>query len=123
MKMSCCLVSEFNRAQESEGRPTAGAYAIRQWLKQHRPKVALHPHKVDYCDSCKHMEMELARLHQVIKRLCQSENASADNTPSNEWAVTEIEQKLRDHKTHATEAHGCIVVALTVLKLLWLKVR
>ena len=49
-KVSCCLVNEFNRAQESEGRSTAGVYAIRQWLKQHRPKVALHPHKVDYCD-------------------------------------------------------------------------
>ena len=34
-KVSCCLVNEFNRAQEREGRSTAGAYAIRQWLKQH----------------------------------------------------------------------------------------
>ena len=36
-KVSCCLVNEFNRAQESEGKPTAGAYAIRQWIKEHRP--------------------------------------------------------------------------------------
>ena len=55
-KISCCLVSEFNRAQENEGRGTAGAYTIRQWLKQHRPKVAIHPYKVDYCDFCKRME-------------------------------------------------------------------
>ena len=71
-KVSCCLVNEFNRAQESEGSSTAGAYAIRQWLKQHRPKVALHPHKVDYCDSCKRMETELSQLRQIIKRSCQS---------------------------------------------------
>ena len=92
-KMSCCLVSEFNRAQESEGRSTAEAYAIWQWLNQHRPKVALHPRKVDYCDSCK--RMELSRLRQVIKRLRQSGNASADNIQSNEQAVTEIEQALK----------------------------
>lgn len=59
-KSSCCLVSEFNHAQESEGKATAGAYAIRQWLKQHRPKVAIHPHKVDYCDTCKRLEVELS---------------------------------------------------------------
>ena len=56
IKIIHCLV---NRTHESEGRSTAGAYAIWQWLKQHHPKVALHPHKVDYRDSCKHMEMEL----------------------------------------------------------------
>ena len=100
--MSCCLVSEFNRAQESEGRSAAGAYAIRQWLKQHRPKVALHPHKVDYCDSCKRMEMELSRVRQVIKHLREPGNASADRIQSNEQAVTEIERELRDHKTRAT---------------------
>ena len=58
--MSCCLVNEFNCAQEREGRSTAGAYAIRQWLKQHRLKVALHPHKVDYIViRVKRMETEL----------------------------------------------------------------
>ena len=35
-KLSCCLVREFNRAKESERRSIAGAYAIRQWLKQHQ---------------------------------------------------------------------------------------
>ena len=61
-KVSCCSVNEINRAQESEERSTAGAYAIRQWLKQHRLKVALRSQKVDYCDSCKRMKTELLRL-------------------------------------------------------------
>ena len=105
-KMSGCLVSEFNRAQESEGRSTAGAYAIRQWLKHHRPKVAIHPHRLDYCDTCKRLEMELARLRQVIKRLRQSGSASMDQIQSNEHGITEIEQELKGHKAIATESQA-----------------
>ena len=52
-KVASCLVSEFNHAQQSSGKGTAGSYTIRQWLKAHRLKVVIHPHKVDYCDTCK----------------------------------------------------------------------
>lgn len=97
-------MSEFNRAQESEGRGTAGAYAIQQWLKQHRPKVAIHPHKVDYCDFCKRMETELSRLRQTIKHLRQSGSATAEDIQSNEQSITQIEQELREHKSHASES-------------------
>ena len=65
--MTRSLVAEFNRAQEATGKQTAGSFAIRQWLKQHRPKVAIHPQKLDYCDFCKHHEIEMARLHQILK--------------------------------------------------------
>lgn len=103
-KVSCCLVIEFNRAQEAEGKPTAGAYAIRQWLKEHRPKVAIHPHKVDFCDTCKRLEIEQSRLRQIIKRLHQSGSASANDIQSHEQTVAEIEQELMEHKQGATES-------------------
>ena len=103
-KNSCSLASEFNRAQESEGKAPAGAFAIRQWLKEHRPKVALHPQKLDYCDTCKRQEMELSRLRQIIKRLRQSGSASADEIQSHEQTVGEIEQGLKEHKLAATDA-------------------
>ena len=103
-KSSCSLVSEFNRAQESEGKGTAGSYAIRQWLKQHRPKVAVHPHKVDYCDTCKRLEVELARLRQIIKRLFQSGSTSSDEIKEHEKGVTDIEKELKDNKNSATES-------------------
>ena len=103
-KLSCCLVSEFNRAQESEGKDKAGSYAIRQWLKQQRPKVAIHPHKVDFCDTCKRLEMELSRLRQIIKRLRQSGSAIGDDIKSHEETVAEIEQELKEHKCSATDS-------------------
>ena len=117
--MSCCLVNEFNRTQESEGRSTAGAYAIRQWLKQHQPKVALHPHKVDYCDFCKRMETELSRLRQLIKCFRQSGSSSAEDIQSNKQAVAEIEQELRGHKSRATEAQAFYRETTTKCLELW----
>ena len=103
-KLSCCLVSEFNRAQESEGKDKAGSYVIRQWLKQQRPKVAIHPHKVDFCDTCKRLEIELSRLRQIIKRLRQSGSAIGDDIKSHEETVAEIEQELKEHKCSATDS-------------------
>ena len=35
------LVYEFNRIQKEVGRQTCGSTAATEWLKQHRPKVAL----------------------------------------------------------------------------------
>ena len=118
-KSSCCLVGEFNRAQESEGKATAGAYAIRQWLKQHRPKVAIHPHKVDYCDTCKRLEMELSRHRQIIKRLCQSGSTSADKIVSHEQAIYDKEQELKDHKTSATESQEFYRSAVSKCSKMW----
>ena len=103
-KVSCYLVSEFNCAQESVGKPTAGAFATRQWLKEHRPKVATHPQKVDCCDTCKRLEMELCRLGQIIKRLHQSGSSSAGDIQSHEDAVADIERELKEHKLAATDA-------------------
>ena len=102
-KMTYCLVSEFNRAQQSEGKGMAGSYAIRQWLKAHRPKVAIHPHKVDHCDTCKRLETELSRLRQIVKQLRQSGSASAEDVQSYDRSISDIDEELRRHKLGATE--------------------
>ena len=47
------VVWVFNRAQEEVGEGTCSGFAARQWLHKFRPKVALHPHKTDYCDTSK----------------------------------------------------------------------
>ena len=47
MKAGASVVSTFNYAQAETGQPAWSAFAARQWLKDHCPKVALHPHKSD----------------------------------------------------------------------------
>ena len=59
---------------------------------------------MDYCDTCKRMEMALSRLRQIIKRLRQSGSTSTDDIQSNDQVVTEIEQELREHKSHASDS-------------------
>jgi hypothetical protein len=51
-RIATSLLGEFNRAQEELGRPTISKFSASSWLHQHRPKHAICPHKLDYCDKC-----------------------------------------------------------------------
>ena len=44
------LTCVFNQLQQQSGMPTASSSSISTWLKQLRPRLALYPHKSDYCD-------------------------------------------------------------------------
>ena len=46
------VVGEFNRIQAEEGKGTCSNGSASNWLHQDRPKVAICPHKLDYCDTC-----------------------------------------------------------------------
>ena len=59
-KLRKLVISEFNRAQEGCGRGTCGKSAVSEWLKRHRPKVALQPNKTDYSDTCKFLKEKLS---------------------------------------------------------------
>ena len=65
-KLRKLVVSRFNRAQERCGRGTRGKSAVNEWLRQHRSKVALHPNKTDYCDTCKFLKEKLSS-NQAVK--------------------------------------------------------
>ena len=58
-KAHTSLVAEFNQVQRELGKGTCGLTAASEWLKKHRPKVALHPSMTDYCDTCKNLKEEL----------------------------------------------------------------
>ena len=55
-KAHSSLVHEFNRVQGEMRKGTCGPTAASEWLKKHRPKVALHPSMTDYCDTCKSLK-------------------------------------------------------------------
>jgi len=46
------VVGEFNRIQEENGKQGCSNGSASNWLKEFRPKVAICPHKLDYCDTC-----------------------------------------------------------------------
>jgi hypothetical protein len=100
-KAQASVVWTFNRAQEETGQQTCSAFAARQWLKDHRPKVALHPHKSDYCDTCKGLKEEITRHSTTLKRLMQSGSTSEQELKSIEAEMDTSEQTLRSHKEEA----------------------
>ena len=51
-KLSSSFVAEFNRVQIELGKATISDYSASVWLREERPKVAIYPHKEDYCDFC-----------------------------------------------------------------------
>ncbi len=103
-KSQVSVTCEFNRAQESIGKGTVSSFTVRQWLKLHRPKVAIHPHRTDYCDTCKRLETDISRAQQVAKRLQQSGSADADRIQQLEREASCATAKLIEHKKDATKA-------------------
>ena len=103
-KVHTSVVSEFNRAQREMGRGTCGPTAASEWLKKHRPKVALHPSMTDYCDTCKHLKEEVSRVQAVMNRLKQSGNANESELRMHENTKHHLEEQIRQHKEAATKS-------------------
>lgn len=107
LKARSSVIAEFNRAQEESGRGTCGKTTVREWLKQHRPKHALHPSTTDYFDTCKISKEKLSRNQAVQKRLRQSGSASVDELQHQQReSEREREQYESVHKAHSEHAEN-----------------
>ena len=58
-RLSTSLSGEFNCVQREQSKPTISNYSASTWLKKHRPKHAIYPHKLDYCDTCASLKNEI----------------------------------------------------------------
>ena len=103
-KARSSLVAEFNRAQEERGRDSCGKTAGREWLKQHRPKHALHPSMTDYCDTCKIKKEELSRIQAIRNRLLQSGSASVGDIENLQKQKESCEEEMKTHREHAQKS-------------------
>ena len=68
------VVGEFNRIQREAGLGECSNGSSHNWLKEYHPKVAICPHKADYCDTCSKQKNEINSKQTTISRLkqCQS---------------------------------------------------
>ena len=103
-KARASVVSVFNRSQEEAGEGTCSGFAAREWLKNFRPKVAIQPHRSDYCDTCKHLKEEVSRHQTILKRLLQSGSSSEQEMRDTEASIYSNEEDLRHHKEEASAA-------------------
>ena len=65
-KLQTSLVGEFNRIQAELGKSPISDFTAFKWLKEERPKFAIYPHKVDYCDFCAIHKKDIQAKQQVI---------------------------------------------------------
>ena len=97
-KAHTSLVAEFNRVQGELGKSTCGPTAASEWLKKHRPKVALHPSMTDYCDTCKSLKEELCRVQAIANRLHQSGSAAEADLRAHRDHKVKLEEEMKQHK-------------------------
>ena len=122
-KSEASLTCEFNRAQESVGKGTISKFTVQNWMKTYRPKVAIHPHRTDYCDTCKRLEMEISRAQQVLKRLQQSGSATQIQLQELEDEKEAKSAELADHKKDASKAQEFHRETLEKCKKEWEKIQ
>ena len=103
-KAQSSLVYEFNRIQKGMGRQTCGSTAATEWLKQHQPKVALHPSMTDYCDTCKYLKEQLSRNQAIINHSQQSGSVPEIQVRSLQATKRDLEKELAEHKEIATKS-------------------
>ena len=103
-KVKTSLVCEFNRIQLEQGMETISDFSATTWLKQERPKLAIYPHQVDYCDFCAKVKKEIQGHQQTINRLKQSGSAHAEDIQQAELAKSEAETLLSEHREIARDS-------------------
>ena len=73
------------------------------WLRDNRPKVAIYPHQVDYCDFCTKVK-EIHAIQQTINRLHQSGSSSVEEITQSEDDKKEKTALLEEHLDQAKES-------------------
>ena len=104
-RVSRSVVGEFNRVQEESGESGCSNGSSHNWLKAHRPKVAICPHQEDYCDTCSRRKAEIHSKQTTINRLLQSSHANPDEVKKVEEELLHIKQTLEDHRKEAQQSH------------------
>ena len=102
VKAQASVVWVFNQTPEEAGKMTCSAFAVRKWLKTFRPKVALHPHESDNCDTCKLIKEETSRQAAILKRLMQVGSAEEQKIREVEANIEVSEERLCSHKEDAS---------------------
>ena len=99
--MATSLVGEFNRTQQERSRNGCSNGSAWNWLKQDRPKYALHPHKSDYCDFCVRKHEEINRQRTTLN---QTGSSSEEDQKAIEEEIERLEDLLKNHKADATSS-------------------
>ena len=105
-KMKASVVAEFNRGQRDIGHPTMGASTFRRHLAEKFPRVGICPHKQDYCDKCRSLDIEIKRSLYIMRKTKESGNATEQEIRRLEEEIICHNKEKELHLTDAKEARG-----------------
>ena len=103
-KSQSSVTSTFNSIQEEAGEKTSSGFTACQWLHDHRPKLALHPLKSDYCDTCKGLKEEISWQNATFKCLMQGGSTREEELRSVKAQIEASKNILKAHKEEAAGA-------------------
>ena len=107
------VVGEFNRIQQESGKSGCSNGSSHNWLKTHRPKVAICPHQEDYCDTCARRKTDISGKQTTVNRLLQSSNAAPEEVKRLQDEITSLKQDLECHRQEAQKSHEYYVEVTT----------
>ena len=96
-KMQVSVVAAFNRAQEETGGKTMAASTFRKHLEKNFPRVSICPHKEDFCDTCKALDIDMKRTTFIIRKIKESGNTSEDQLRLREEELKSLRKQHQDH--------------------------
>ena len=68
------------------------------WLKKERPKHAIYPHKVNYCDTCAKQKKLLRSKQTILNRIRHTGSAEEEQQKSIEDEMAQINEELKIHQ-------------------------
>ena len=122
-RLSRSVVGEFNRIQQESGKSGCSNGSSHNWLKAHRPKVAICPHQEDYCDTCSRKKLSISGKQTTLNRLLQSGNADPEVVKTIEDEIASLKQDLECHRQEAQKSHEYYVEYLLVVPLNGMKLQ
>ena len=103
------VVGEFNRTQRESGHGECSNGSSHNWLKSERPKVAICPHREDYCDTCSKHKISINAKQTTINRLKQASNSEPEEIKKLEAELVDLKEDHEQHRQRAQKAHECYV--------------
>ena len=105
LRVKQSLVGEFNRAQTEQQKSIISNYSASVWLKKERPKHAIYPHKLDYCDTCAKQNELLRSKQTILNRIRQTGSAEEEQQKTIEEEIAQINEQSKTHREQAQQSH------------------
>ena len=117
------VVGEFNRIQRENGLGECSNGSSHNWLKEYRPKVAICPHRQDYCDTCSRHNVEVHTKQTTINRLRQASNSEPDEIKKLEDELATLKEAHENHRQKAQKAHQYYTYTTASCALEWKQIK